>query len=409
MWLMALLLFSKGWADPVVYQKHFLYETPVHVVKVDLNSKSIVVRPIMAPAGKTMDFDRMVTQSHPLAAINGTFFDTRSSVVVGNLVADGRLLAEGAIGTSLVIDNQGRGDIINSAGRLGRYQEWSDTQFAVSGGPTLLVSGEYLVTQPEGFSDPSLYVPRPRTALGLTASNKLLMVSVTRDVSLWELARIMKTLGARQAINLDGGTSTAMSYGGDTIVRPGRRQTNLVGVFAVDRAPNASSRGAVLARRAVAHYQKGNLLLAKGQPLQARSQYRQAVAKAPDQARYWSAYARSEERMGESQKAAEAYVKAARIYLAHYKPDQAMKLAQRATELAPRRADAQLLLGTAATQNHQRGLARQAFKAVLELQPGHPAASRALEAQARANWQARSNKQLQQALSAASQAFFLKD
>ncbi|MCA9795722.1 MAG: phosphodiester glycosidase family protein [Candidatus Eremiobacteraeota bacterium] len=404
-----LLLFSQGWADPVVYQKRWVYDTPVHLITVDLNSKAIVVRPLMAPAGKTMDFERMVAQSHPLAAINGTFFDTRTSVVIGNLVSDGRLLAEGAIGTSLTIDDQGRGDIINSAGRLGRYQDWSNTQFGISGGPTLLVSGQYLVTQPEGFSDPSLFVPRPRTALGLTASNKLLMVNVTRSVSLWELARIMKALGARQAVNLDGGTSTGMAYQGSLIVRPGRRQTNLVGVFGIDRAPTASSRGAVLAQRAVAHYQKGNLLLAKGKPLQARSQLRQAVAKAPGQARYWSAYARSEERMGEPQKAAEAYLKASRIYLEHYKADQAMKLAQRATQLAPQRADAQLVLAQAALQNNQRGLSSQAFRAVLRLQPGHPVATRALAAQSQKDFQTRSNQQLQHALRVASQAIFLKD
>ncbi len=373
--LLVLLLTLQLAADPVAYQKRWVQNTPVHVVWVNLNSPRVAVRPVLAAPGSRQTLGGLMPNQKPLAALTGTFFDTKSSVVVGNLVSDGRLLAEGAIGTTLVVDRQGQGDIWNSAGRLGRYQDWSEVQFGVSGGPTLLVSGNYFLTpQLEGFRDPSLFVPRPRSALGLTAENKMVMVSVTRDISLWRLAKIMKELGARQAINLDGGASTALYYKGQTVVRPQRQLTNLIAVFPTDQAPHAGQRGRLLARRALAHYQKGSHLLARGQAREARSQFRQALAKSPRQARYWSAYARSEQALGQTEKAAQGYYQAAQIYLDHYKPAPAMKLALSGVELAPHRADLQLLLGRAAHQAGQRGLASQALTRVLQQHPGHPLA-----------------------------------
>src|SRR5690606_39007789 len=65
----------------------------------------------------------------------------------------------------------------------------------------------------------------PRTAVGLTADQKLLLVSVdgrqpafSEGVYLDELGGLLADLGAVQAINLDGGGSTTMvaDYYGDT-------------------------------------------------------------------------------------------------------------------------------------------------------------------------------------------------
>lgn len=66
----------------------------------------------------------------------------------------------------------------------------------------------------------------PRTAVGLTADNKLLLVTVdgrqsvfSEGVYLDELGSLMQRLGATQAVNLDGGGSTTMvtDYFGDTV------------------------------------------------------------------------------------------------------------------------------------------------------------------------------------------------
>jgi len=70
-----------------------------------------------------------------------------------------------------------------------------------------------------------------RAALGLTATNKLLLVTIARPITLSRLAKLMKALGARDAINLDGGTSTAIAYRGRVLHRPGRRLTNVLLVY----------------------------------------------------------------------------------------------------------------------------------------------------------------------------------
>jgi hypothetical protein len=73
--------------------------------------------------------------------------------------------------------------------------------------------------------------------VGLRANNKLLMVAVTRPVTLSRLARLMKALGAVDALALDGGTSAALYYKGKTIVRPGRSLTNILAVYSESRRP----------------------------------------------------------------------------------------------------------------------------------------------------------------------------
>jgi hypothetical protein len=53
---------------------------------------------------------------------------------------------------------------------------------------------------------------------------------------------VMRALGAYHAVALDGGTSTAMSFGGRVIAQPGRSLTNLLVVYA-DRGHYERARG----------------------------------------------------------------------------------------------------------------------------------------------------------------------
>lgn len=67
----------------------------------------------------------------------------------------------------------------------------------------------------------------PRTLAGVTPTGHLLLVTVdgrqpgySVGASFQESARIMKALGCEQAINLDGGGSTAMAIRGRLVNRP---------------------------------------------------------------------------------------------------------------------------------------------------------------------------------------------
>jgi hypothetical protein len=84
----------------------------------------------------------------------------------------------------------------------------------VTGSHRIVTAGVNVAPPPGGDN---LTLVHPRTAVGVTARNKLLLMTVdgrqsgfSEGVNLVELANLMLSLGARDAINLDGGGSTQM-------------------------------------------------------------------------------------------------------------------------------------------------------------------------------------------------------
>jgi Phosphodiester glycosidase len=106
----------------------------------------------------------------------------------------------------------------------------------VSGGPRLLAGGRVRVrSSAEGFNPLSapwfhgsfVASRQPRTMAGVRRDGSLLLVTVdgrrpgwSAGVTLREGARVMRSLGARDALNLDGGGSTAMAVRGRTANLP---------------------------------------------------------------------------------------------------------------------------------------------------------------------------------------------
>jgi hypothetical protein len=106
----------------------------------------------------------------------------------------------------------------------------------VNGGPRLLSGGSPDITAyAEGFhwpENPEFYYRfgvrrNPRTLVGTTPGGSLLLIAVdgrrpgySVGASFEESAQIMKALGAEEAVNLDGGGSTAMTLGQRLVTRP---------------------------------------------------------------------------------------------------------------------------------------------------------------------------------------------
>lgn len=100
------------------------------------------------------------------------------------------------------------------------------------GGPRLLVRGRVAVAaSAEGFAPlgaPGFVASRhPRTLAGVKRDGTLLLVTVdgrrpgwSAGVTLPEAARVMRSLGARNALNLDGGGSSGMVVRGELVSRP---------------------------------------------------------------------------------------------------------------------------------------------------------------------------------------------
>jgi Phosphodiester glycosidase len=99
---------------------------------------------------------------------------------------------------------------------------------AIGGSPMLLVNNTVRITATEELISVNNTTSRPRTGIGYTANNLVLMVVVEGDnapnypgMNLQEFADFLKNLGCTNAINLDGGGSTSMVINGQQTVRPG--------------------------------------------------------------------------------------------------------------------------------------------------------------------------------------------
>ena len=149
-------------------------------------------------------------------AINGSFFDMERGNSVGFLKLG-----------QLTVDSTSMGMAINGAIRCGagrgvEIMKWNkekerayrQTEGAIlATGPVLLLGGEEVAIDnvPDSFG----LSRHPRTAIGVMPDGAVLFLTVdgrhqgdSEGISLGNLARLMKAMGCRDAINLDGGGST---------------------------------------------------------------------------------------------------------------------------------------------------------------------------------------------------------
>ncbi|MDR7869285.1 MAG: phosphodiester glycosidase family protein [Tissierellaceae bacterium] len=98
----------------------------------------------------------------------------------------------------------------------------------ISAGPYLVKDGKVIVDAvKQGFRDPKISVYRlQRSALGITADNKLILVT-GGNLNMDELAKIMVELKCDRAMNLDGGASSAL-YAKGKMITPAGRNLNTV-------------------------------------------------------------------------------------------------------------------------------------------------------------------------------------
>ena len=103
--------------------------------------------------------------------------------------------------------------------------KWENVQHIISGGPYLLKDNQIFIDMTAQKLQ-SIGGRNPRTAIGYTEDNNLILVAVdgregsSVGLTLVELAKLMKTLGCTNAINLDGGGSTVMYIKGQIVNHP---------------------------------------------------------------------------------------------------------------------------------------------------------------------------------------------
>jgi len=218
----------------------------VAVVSAKLSTVSIRCGIAKDRVGATETLGSIANRYNAIAAINGSFFDAYDSGPTKMpdmpLISHGNLLEYSTIGTLLGFTDDGRwrmeksADVVRWCGANccrnpndddEAFLFWSHVTEAVGCGPRLVVDGvPKLQPYDEGISSGEVLNPHTvRSAVGITADGRILFVVANR-AGLGDMAHIMVSLGAQQAMNMDGGSSSGLWCRGKNMVAPGRELSN---------------------------------------------------------------------------------------------------------------------------------------------------------------------------------------
>jgi len=184
----------------------------ITVFEVDLGKFSPVVAHL--DSGFFLTSTRAL-EAGAIAAINGSFFDTRRGGSVVFFQQDGVVVTPSRDAPRAYRDNAGFA--IDKSGHVsiitkpsGGWKKSSDYKTILSSGPLLVLNGERVAQVQEKFNTNR----HPRTAIGLGKNDRLIAVVVdgrsseAYGMSTEELATVMTVLGCHTAMNLDGGGSS---------------------------------------------------------------------------------------------------------------------------------------------------------------------------------------------------------
>jgi len=164
----------------------------------------------------------MAEENNAVLAINGDYYGARQS---GYVIRNGVVYRnQGSNGEDMVISKDGTLSFISESDTttdsLMQKQAWQVLSF----GPVLVENGQVAVTENDEVG--MAMASNPRTAIGTVAKNHYLFVvsdgrtSESAGLSLYELANFMKSLGATNVYNLDGGGSSTMVFQGEVVNNP---------------------------------------------------------------------------------------------------------------------------------------------------------------------------------------------
>ena len=164
----------------------------------------------------------MAEENNAVLAINGDYYGARQS---GYVIRNGVVYRnQGSNGEDMVISKDGTLSFISESDTttdsLIQKQAWQVLSF----GPVLVENGEVAVSENDEVG--MAMASNPRTAIGTVAKNHYLFVesdgrtSESTGLSLYELANFMKSLGATNVYNLDGGGSSTMVFQGEVVNNP---------------------------------------------------------------------------------------------------------------------------------------------------------------------------------------------
>lgn len=206
----------------------------VHVllVEVDLRDPHVLVTPVLPRGGLGTGaaLGTLARQAGATALINGGYFHPTSFIPAGDLVVHGRYIASGRVPTAVAITPDNRVAIhpVHSV----QFAAWRGFETVIASGPHLLHEGRPVAHYASGYRDPAVFGRAARSALGIRSARTLVFLSSKVPLTPGEVAKIMRRAGARDAILLDGGSSTGLAWKGKTLYDSGRKIAYGIGVYA---------------------------------------------------------------------------------------------------------------------------------------------------------------------------------
>ncbi len=169
----------------------------------------------------TSDFGR---NTNSLAALNGTFFDIANGGSVDFIKSDDVVINENRLGKNGERSGHQSSALVFNDGKLSIAKFNGDASWEKSlDGEDIMVTGPLLIMdQVDEKLDSNTFskTRHPRTAVAVTKNNRVLLITVdgrndnSAGMSLFELTNLTRWLKADDAINLDGGGSTALWING---------------------------------------------------------------------------------------------------------------------------------------------------------------------------------------------------
>lgn len=203
---------------------------------IDLRGGKYKVSPALAINGSE-NFSSLVGRLKPYAAICGTYYD-EDRAPMGDIVVDGKVVCRG--GQRQGVGFKSNGQIVFLVRKGKSRFNWKGCVSGVACGPRLLMSGRKDIdVRRDGFSQAANTNIAQRCAVGATADGKLVMCAVADYITLDTLADIMLELGARNAVNMDGGSMCALYHKGKYLVTPASPMSNIIAVYEVRQQKGA--------------------------------------------------------------------------------------------------------------------------------------------------------------------------
>ena len=163
--------------------------------------------------------------NNAILAVNGDYYGANSS---------GYVIRNGVVYRDTVRENSDNGDLAiykDGTFKIIYEDQISAEQLVKDGvmnllafGPALFENGEIAVGKNQEVGQ--AMASNPRTAIGMIDENHYIIVvsdgrtSESEGLSLYQLAEVMKSYGAKTAYNLDGGGSSTLYFNGQVINKP---------------------------------------------------------------------------------------------------------------------------------------------------------------------------------------------